>query len=588
MPVLNSLLSRTKSFISSITGEKDGVENDENRPANKSVQDVLGGLNSSKKSPPEEAKSEIRSTLSGETSQIGNKPRTSSEQPPKGPVLVYDEVSKNVAGKRKKENILVTRAAFKRLCQNLKWHETKGKGFKYENYQNFAKKYQKEYDILSSLGMSFAHLGVFIYDYLQADPEAEVFQIRETVPKYYSDWLVVLTRFYSKANEEDAVEPTLSEIESGDDECTKSEDEETSGTDTDEELLMIQDNKSKVARKQSEARLKLMKNDFEKCGANRSSKDLCSTMMGSPKKTEKVVQIRQPISSVSSESVIVTNDITGSKTKRYSETKPVECEQSINELLLEQTNAIQSLTQGAGGIMSSLLEAFQMNTPLDTIDTLKDGNRDPTEWFAHYEMIVGARQWSERVKARMLRTKLKGTAARLFKQMTPEEQDNYSLVKQRICEELRPRDSRTTASVEYFGARQKVDECVLDYAYRLNKLKKRADLNIDNSRRVEIFIKGLTAALRQSCAQYKDKQYEEVVKLARDHEALLPDPEEIEINAIQRASKEGAEQKCYYCKQPGHMKGSCKKWLEICTCYRCKKTGHLAVQCPLAQGEIKN
>jgi len=174
------------------------------------VQEVLGALNSSppKTDPPAHTRSQLNDNRSRPEDIQGQ----ATHQAPKNEVknLVCDEVSAK-ASTAKKQNVVVTRAAFKKLCKNLQWHETKGKGFKYVNYQNFIKKYPNEHRVLSNLGMTFAQLGVFIHDFLEADAQAEESGIRETLPKYYSEWLVVLKQFDEGGHEEDADEPTLEE-----------------------------------------------------------------------------------------------------------------------------------------------------------------------------------------------------------------------------------------------------------------------------------------------------------------------------------------------------------------------------------------
>ncbi len=122
-------------------------------------------------------------------------------------------------------------------------------------------------------------------------------------------------------------------------------------------------------------------------------------------------------------------------------------------------------------LINSLIESMQMSTNLGgIIEPLKNSVRDPMEWFSHYDMVTGAPNWSSEIKARMLRTKLIGTSARVFKSLSNEEQNDYSTDKKRICEELRPRDSKLKASVDYFGAKQKIEESVGDFEYRLSKL----------------------------------------------------------------------------------------------------------------------
>lgn len=110
----------------------------------------------------------------------------------------------------------------------------------------------------------------------------------------------------------------------------------------------------------------------------------------------------------------------------------------------------------------------------------------------------------------------------------------------------------------------------------MNKLKNKADLRIDNNRRVEIFITVLIPQLRHSCAQYRRESYGDVVNHARDHETILPDPEEVEVNAISPQDTRNpdllAKVRCYYCKEEGHMKGTCRRWLDIVSsmeCYKC-------------------
>jgi hypothetical protein len=535
------------------------ANNNGDRLANKSVQEVLGALNSS---PPKTTAHTSSQLIDNRSEDIQ---RQGTYQVPQNEVinLVCDEVSTK-ASAAKKQNVVVTRAAFKKLCKNLQWHETKGKGFKYVNYQNFIKKYPNEHRVLSNLGMTFAQLGVFIHDYLEADTPAEEFGIRETLPKYYSEWLVVLKQFDEGAHEKDADEPTLEELESEDEVFEEDlEEEDQSGEDTDDELLLVPGPQTAKVRGQVNANIQLIKNDFLAYGHSKPSKDLCSTLIqtspavGRKKKSVGIAEVNEQKGMYSS--------------KRITAIPPSQPDSS--ELL-----------------MTSLIEAMQMNTNLDgVIEPLKNSIRDPAEWFSHYDMIAGARNWSTEVKVRMLRLKLKGTAARIFKSLSEEEQCSYRIVKEKICEELRPRDSKTTASVDYFGAKQKVDEGVADFEYRLNKMRKRADLEISNDRKVEIFISGLTPQLRLSCAQYKHLQYAEVVRLAKEHEQILPTPEEAEVNAIANFSNYKPQQpesgtlRCHYCKEAGHIKTVCKKWQEIVAawkCHRCQKTGHLVARCP--------
>lgn len=144
--------------------------------------------------------------------------------------------------------VLKRRTAFKRLCNNLKWTESAlGRGFKFTNYENFKKKYPAESAVLIECGMSFAHLEIFIHEFLTTDPEAEAFGIRETHPRYWSDWLSVLTKFTSTDPHEDELEPSKAKLASSGEEDTSvsdGDDEASSDSDTDLENLNIHEDKN--------------------------------------------------------------------------------------------------------------------------------------------------------------------------------------------------------------------------------------------------------------------------------------------------------------------------------------------------------
>jgi len=589
---VRGILSRSKNLITSfVAGPKDKPA-DKARLAFASTDEVIAGLHTS--------------TRSDTSSQCDDKVNEDEEEAttPKPPVkittnrpttedgkvnnieLVVDEISEGAAEQRKTEKAMVKRAAFKVLCRNLQWHESgKGKGFKFVNYQNFQKKYSEEFRTLISMGMNYANLGIWLHDYLEVDTEAEKFGLRETKPRYFSEWLTVLTTMGADPGEEEEVrEPTKEELESGSEDEDSGEYEELEEESSAEEKVKteatnkttIQQSTNKphpatLATLKEDKRQRLEKSakeielDFYKHSRRESATELCSTMISGPKMVRRTTIKSQP--------------------------KTLE---SIPKVIQRDTSMEGSIIIDQSAIlMNSLIEAMQMNTNLEgIIEPLKNTVRDPMEWFSHYDMITGARNWSSEIKARMLRTKLKGTSARVFKSLSPAEQNDYNTVKKRICEELRPRDSKLTASVDYFGAKQKIDESVGDFEHRLSKLRKRADLKIDNERMVEIFISGLLPQLRVSCAQFRHANYDEVVLAAKDHEQILPSPEEVEINAINSRFEAGKTEKyskpvCFYCKAEGHTKTDCKKWKEIIQecrivgkCFSCQKTGHLAAQCP--------
>ncbi len=353
------------------------------------------------------------------------------------PILIVDEVSERTSKARK---IAANRAAFKRLVKTLKWHESKkGRGFKFVNYENFRKKYPEEFKTLTSIGMNFANLGVFLHDFLTNDPASEEFGLRETPPTYYSDWFVVLVKFRNELDEE--IEPTLDELESTDDSGSEDDENGVNQESSEEEEANLTNMSSFPSRSES-IRTKALqtteaiKQDFMEHNWKNSGrpKGLSSTLLDLPNNPTKVGGTFTKLRDNGKPRTEITK--TPKQPRKKLEVEETLSEASSEETVgVETTNTIPYPADQSSTLMTALIEAFQLNTNLDgLIEPLKNGIRDPAEWFAHYDMITGARNWTPEVKVRMLRLKLKGSAARVFRSLTTEEKTNYNLVRKRICE----------------------------------------------------------------------------------------------------------------------------------------------------------
>ena len=263
-----------------------------------------------------------------------------------------------------------------------------------------------------------------------------------------------------------------------------------------------------------------------------------------------------------------------------------------------------------------------------------DGKQDWRSYYIQFQMIASYNGWTEEQQILHLVKALTGNARTVLADMSSQQLDSLSAIVSAIERRYQPKEKTLAHRALFNGRRQNVKEDAASYSEALRLLAVQAfpDMSVENrgSRVRDRFVEGLNDVdLRKAIYLGHHDTLESVISTAVEWEALdeamrmsgACKPRNLEkVVAVEESLKLNELKDCYeklsdkadnltaflssldltkkaasnsnrpvvicrFCKEAGHTRPKCLKFMQTVICYECHKPGHYSRHCPLIRNQ---
>ena len=161
------------------------------------------------------------------------------------------------------------------------------------------------------------------------------------------------------------------------------------------------------------------------------------------------------------------------------------------------------------------------------------------EYIIHFEQIAEWNKWSNIQKAKMLSIKLRGEAQKLLGSLSPDQYNDYEILKTTLSHRFNPQERESAYRCEFRNRRRKKDESPSDFGFALRRLSIKAFPSLPYSALethvVDQFIAGLGSTELQKFVQFQHpKTLEAAINLAIEYTAFVGNLDKIVKPALDK------------------------------------------------------